>query len=125
VPKYSKGKTNVLGEYKLDSEVDMLYGDMGGIEAIKTLVLLNQIIEKIPNAKLGTLKVVSQFGEQKRYDIKYTVNQYLREIFRIVKKEVKDLPEISFNFKDDNFSDTIDNIINEYHLIMDSLTSDN
>ena len=47
----------------------MMYGDMGAIEAIRTMVLINQVIDKIPNAKLGLLKVVSQFGDKKIYDI--------------------------------------------------------
>jgi len=37
----------------------MPLGDLGQIENIRTLVLLNQIIDKIPNAKLGQLKVIS------------------------------------------------------------------
>ena len=52
----------------------MMYGDMGAIEAVRTLVLLNQVIEKIPDAKLGLLKVVSQFGDKKIYDIQQTSN---------------------------------------------------
>jgi len=60
IPNYpKKGNTNVLAAYMRDSQIDMPLGDLGQIENIRTLVLLNQVIDKIPNAKLGQLKVIS------------------------------------------------------------------
>lgn len=121
VPKYPKsGATNVLGAYKRDSQIDMLYGDMGAIEAIRTLVLLNQILNKIPDAKLGLLKVVSQFGDKKLYDIKHISETYLKEIFKTIKSEVRDLPEFQYNFNETNFVDPIDNLIREYQAIQEN-----
>lgn len=121
VPKYpKKGATNILGAYKLDSQTNMMYGDMGGIEAIRTMVLLNQIINKIPNAKFGNIKIVSQLGNKKIYSTKDIADKYLKEIFKTIKSEVRDLPEFSFNFKNSNFSDPVDDIIREYHSILDN-----
>lgn len=121
VPEYpKKGNHNILGAYRRDSQIDMMYGDMGAIEAIRTMVLINQVIDKIPNAKLGLLKVVSQFGDKKIYDIQQTADKYLKEIFKVIKQEVKDLPEFSFNFKQDNFTDPVDNLIREYNAILEN-----
>lgn len=121
VPNYpKKGNSNVLAAYRRDGQIDMMYGDMGAIEAVRTMVLLNQVIEKIPNAKLGLLKVVSQFGDKKIYDIQQTADKYLKEIFKVIKKEVRNLPEFSYNFKSSNFTDPVDNLIREYNSILEN-----
>lgn len=119
LPKYPKyGATNILGNYKLDSQIDMMYGDMGAIEAIRTLTLLNQVIDSIPNAKLGMLKIISQYGYKKIYDIQHTSDNYLKEIFKVIKTEVRDVPDFKYNFKQTHFTDPVDNLIREYHSIV-------
>lgn len=120
VPKYAKGGKNLLGTYLRDGQTDMMYGDMGAIEAMRTLILLNQIVKKIPNAKFGTLKVLSQFGDKKIYDIEHTSEKYLKEVFKVIRREVRDLPEISYNFTKNNFSDPVDNILREYNAILEN-----
>ena len=122
IPDYpKKGNSNVLAAYMRDSQIDMPLGDLGQIENIRTLVLLNQVIDKIPNAKLGQLKVISQFGQRRIYHPENDAQKYLREIFKVIKKEVRDLPEFSYNFKPDHFSDPVENLIREYHAIIADL----
>ena len=122
IPNYpKKGNSNVLAAYRRDSQIDMPLGDLGQIENIRTLVLLNQIIDKIPNAKLGQLKVISQFGQRRIYHPENDAQKYLKEIFKVIKKEVRDLPEFNYNFKSNHFSDPVENLIREYHAILADL----
>lgn len=122
IPSYpKKGNSNVLAAYRRDSQIDMPLGDLGQIENIRTLVLLNQVIDKIPNAKLGKLKVISQFGQRRIYNPENDAQKYLREIFKVIKKEVRDLPEFNYNFKPNHFSDFVENLIKEYHAILEDL----
>ena len=122
IPTYpKKGNSNVLASYKRDSQVDMPLGDLGQIENIRTLVLLNQVIDKIPNAKLGQIKVISQFGQRRIYHPENDAQKYLKEIFKVIKEEVRNLPEFSYNFKQSHFSDPLENLIREYHAILEDL----
>ena len=122
IPEYpKKGNSNILAAYKRDSQIDMPLGDLGQIENIRTLVLLNQIIDKIPNAKLGQIKIISQFGQRRIYHPENDAPKYLREIFKTIKQEVRDLPDFKYNFKSRHFSDPVENLIREYHAILQDL----
>ena len=122
IPNYpKKGNSNVLAAYRRDSQIDMPLGDLGQIENIRTLVLLNEVINKIPDAKLGQIKIISQFGQRRIYHPENDAQKYLKEIFKIIKKEVRNLPNFNYNFKPEHFSDPLENLIREYHAILEDL----
>lgn len=55
-----KGRENLLGSYlpDMNKEGFTMKSTYGNIEAVKTLMVLNQIMPKLGDVKLGTLKVV-------------------------------------------------------------------
>ena len=127
---FRKGAINILGSYKLDGnkEASTLKGDMGNVELIRTMVLLNQIIpqsEQISNSKLGEVIVLStsKNGQSRRHYIQQFNDQYFKDFLRVIKKENGDkLVSVNNNISKSSFVDFFDDVISTYNDLMEGLS---
>ena len=124
---FRKGASNILGSYKLDGnrEASTLKGDMGNVELIRTMVLLNQIVPSLEQFKLGEIVILStaKNGQSRRHYIEQFNNQYFKDFLRIVKKENGNkLENVNNNISKANFIDLFDDVVNTYNDLMEGLS---
>ena len=118
---FNKGK-NLLGSYRYDTELDRseLGANFGDIEAVRAMELLNEILPQMKNVKLGTIGVLSAIGDGafRRWDLGQFNRDYFQNIVKVVNKENPKL-QIQNNFRDAQFVDPIDAILEEYQRVME------
>lgn len=87
-PDYNYG-TNILGGYKTNR--DFLWdGKYGNVETVRTLVLLNKIIDQFPEGtQLGTQHIANYQGQHMQYDFD-TSTKYFTQILKAIKPYIKD-----------------------------------
>ena len=124
---FRRGATNILGSYKLDGnkEASTLKGDMGNVELIRTMVLLNQILPSLGEPKLGEIIVLStaKNGQSRRNYVEQFNDQYFKHFLRIIKKENDGkLDTVVNNISKAHFIDLFDDVINTYNDLMEGLT---
>lgn len=124
---FRKGATNILGSYKLDGNKDAstLKGDMGNVEFIRSMILLNQLLPSLEDPILGELIIVStaKNGQSRRQYVEQFNNQYFKDFLRVVKKENgEQLSFVQNNISKASFSDFFDDVINSYNDLMEGLT---
>ena len=124
---FRKGATNLLGSYKLDGnrEASNLKGDMGNVELIRTMVLLNQLAPSLQDYNLGEIVVLStsKNGQSRRHYIEQFNNQCFKDFLRIIKQESNGaLKDVKNNISKANFIDFIDDIIESYNSLMEGLS---
>lgn len=124
---FRQGASNILGSYKLDGnkEASTLKGDMGNVELIRTMILLNQILPSMENPKLGEIVVLStsKNGQSRRHYIEQFNNQYFKDFLRIIKKENSGkLDNVNNNISKSNFVNLFDDVINTYNDLMEGLS---
>lgn len=113
VAKFRGGYTNILGQYIGDNEAlrrgNILKGDYGNIEAIRTMFLINEVLSEIEGEyNLGTLQVVSPENTQhsKLYSFE-NIAKHFTGILQVVKTENNDI-NIENNFAGKTYQDPID-----------------
>ena len=124
---FRKGATNILGSYKLDGNKDAstLKGDMGNVELIRTMILLNQLLPSLSDPKLGEVIVLStsKNGQSRRHYIEQFNDQYFKDFLKVVKKENGEkLNHINNNISKASFVDFFDDVINTYNDLMEGLS---
>lgn len=124
---FRKGATNILGSYKLDGnrEASTLKGDMGNVELIRTMILLNQLLPTLDDVKLGEVIVLStsRNGQSRRQYIQQFNEQYFKDFLRIIKKETGNkLNNVVNNISKSNFTNFLDDVINTYNDLMEGLS---
>lgn len=114
IPQFTYG-TNILGGYKTDR--DFLWkGFYGNIESVRTLVLLNSIIDKLPeNIVLGTQHIVSyqSLGMHMQYNMEHIIKDYLPTILKVTKQYNPDL-NIKNNFGKCKFVDQFISLVKQF-----------
>ena len=85
-----KGRDNLLGFYlpDLNSNNFTMESNYGNIEAVRSMVLLNEILPKLGDVKLGNLKIVSLSGYHQKSGRDIMIGQLLPQfatIMRVVK----------------------------------------
>ena len=120
---FGKGRHSILGAFKTDVQTNNLKGDYGNAEAIRAIVLLNQILPTmdLEGVQLGRVKVLSHSGTARNYSISTITQKYLPEIV----STINDQGEIEFvnNFrslKSDQFTDPLESVLYEYSLLIAS-----
>lgn len=122
VPKFSRGDS-VLGSYKERIEANVLKGDFGNIELIRTMTLLNEIIPTIQNAKLGTIKVINpQHSAQRSYSANFLSKKQFTPIIKVVNAENSKVSPIKNNFKNVIFADEVEILLDEYNRIISTIS---
>lgn len=113
------GTNNLLGAYYRDVNIEMLNGDYGNIETIRSLILLNEVLPNLGDVKVGTIKVISpiQGGMQRSYNIEHISKKYLPIIFKTAARE--DI-KITNNFKYAEFVDPIKGLLAEYNAAIET-----
>ena len=113
VAKFRGGYTNILGQYIGDNEAlrrgNILKGDYGNIEAIRTMFLINEVLSEIDgDYNLGTLQVVSPVNTQhcKLYTFE-NIAKHFSGILSVVNAENSDI-NIKNNFAGKTYQDPID-----------------
>lgn len=118
IPKYDYG-TNILGGYLTDRDFQWK-GTYGNVEAVRGMVMLNSIIPKLPeNSKFGQLHVVSQQGMERQYAIEHLSKDYMKDIYKVVKKKNPTL-NIKNNFSKVQYVDLFYNLVESFNRIVDS-----
>lgn len=125
---FRKGATNILGTFKLDGNKDAsdLKGDMGNIELMRGMIMLNQILPVLGKVKLGEIVALStaKNGQSRKHYIQDFNNIYFKQFLRILKQETgNELSSIVNNISKNEFCDPIDDIIYQYNLLMEGLSS--
>lgn len=123
---FNKGQKNLLGSYRYDTELDRseLGNNFGDIEAVRAMELLNEIIPGLQSSgnviKLGTLGVLSAVGDNsfRRWDLGQFNRDYFQNILKVVNFENPKL-KIENNFKNVQFIDPVDTILEEYQRLME------
>ena len=121
----NKGK-NLLGSYVYDTDLSRseLNADWGNIEAVRAMELLNEslpgLLESGEKIKLGTIGVLSAVGDGsfRRWDLGQFNKDYFQNVIKVVNRENPKL-EITNNFKNAEFVNPIDTILQEYQRIME------
>lgn len=121
----NKGK-NLLGSYLYDtnSSRSELTADWGNIEAVRAMELVNEILPGLLKTKekvrLGTISVLSAIGDSsfRQWDFGQFNRDYFQNIIQVVNKENPKL-NIENNFKNAEFVDPIDAILQEYQRAME------
>ena len=124
---FRKGATNILGSYKLDGnkEASTLKGDMGNVEFIRTMILLNQLVPSLQDPKLGEIIVLStsKNGQSRRQYIQQFNENYFKDFLRVVKKENGNkLDNVVNNISKADFTNFIEDVINTYNDLMEGLS---
>lgn len=111
--KFRGGYTNILGQYIGDNEAirrgNILKGDYGNIEAIRTMFLINEVLSDIEgDYTLGTLQVISPENTQhcKLFSFKEIVKHF-SNILSVVKANNNDIDNVN-NFINKTFRDPVD-----------------
>ena len=112
VPHYDYG-TNILGGYKTDR--DFLWkGYYGNVQSVRTLVLLNSIIDQLPKpSKLGTQHILSYQEQHMQYNMEHIIKDYLPTIFKVTKQYNPDLNIVN-NFGKCQFVNQFENLVKDF-----------
>ena len=112
IPKFTYG-TNILGGYKTDR--DFLWkGYYGNIQSVRTLIMLNSIIDKLPeHTQLGTQHIISYQEQHMQYNMEHIIKDYLPTILKVTKQYNPTL-EISNNFGKCQFVNQFENLVREF-----------
>lgn len=118
IAKLSKGP-GILGAYQYQDQIG-LKSDYGNIEAVRTMVLINQMIPSIKDKKLGTIHVVSAVNNSnyRTYNISDFNSNFFQKIISFVSNENKDL-NITNNFFNVKMEDGVDTILYTLKTILD------
>lgn len=124
---FRQSASNILGSYKLDGnkEASTLKGDMGNIELVRTMILLNQILPSLGDVKLGEMVVLStaKSGQSRRHYIQEFNNNYFKDFLKVIKKENQGkLDFIINNISKASFVDFFDDVIDTYNSLMEGLS---
>ena len=99
----AKGRDNLLGWYLADmnSENFTMESNYGNIEAIKTMTLLNAVVPKLENVKLGQLKIVTMSPYHVKKGREMAISQLMPQFNTIIKVVKTNNQELSFenNFR--------------------------
>lgn len=117
---------NLLGSYVRNNDLSRseLKADWGNIEAVRAMELLNEsipgLIEQGETFKLGTIGVLSAIGDNsfRRWDLGQFNKDHFQNIIKVVNRENPKL-EIVNNFRNTEFVNPIDTILQEYQRIME------
>ena len=116
VPRYKYGD-NILGGYVTDRDF-VWKGDFGNVETVRTMTMLNEILPTIKgDYELGNIKIVSRLSMGRSYNMEHVYKDYLNPIFKVVRNNNKDLKIID-NFKSAKYSDPLDLLFKELHVIL-------
>ena len=117
-PKYDYGK-NILGGYLTDRDFQWR-GNYGNVEIVRGMVLLNSIIPKLSeDIKLGNIKVVSQQGMSRQYNIEHIGKNYMKDIYKVVKRKNPKLT-INNNFSKAQYIDYFSNLVESFDSIVNT-----
>lgn len=127
---FRKGAKNILGSYKLDGNKDAstLKGDMGNVELVRTMILLNQLFKSsnfLESSKLGEIVVLSSSrnGQSRRHHIKEFNDNYFKHFIKIIKQENGDkLESLKNNFSSAQYVDMFDDIVSTYQSLVEGLS---
>ena len=103
-----KGRNNLLGAYikDLNNYNFTMENNYGNIEAIRTMTLLNEIVPKLGDVELGTMKILSVSNMHQRGGREIIMEQLLPQfetVIKVVKNNNNSL-ELENNFKKHNIS---------------------
>jgi len=106
----TKGE-GILGAYEYQDSVG-LKADYGNIEAVRTMVLINELIPNLKDVALGTMHILSSTSSTnyRSYNIGDFNQKYFRKIIDTVSHENSDL-SISNNFGSIELENPIDSIL--------------
>ena len=114
---------NLLGAYKMDTEVNMLQGDYGNLEVIRSMILLNELLPEIElnDGKLGDIKVISpqERGKARIYDMEHIVKNYMPQIYKVMREKGNGF-EVRNNYRGISYIDPVESALAMY----DDLTKD-
>ena len=111
-PRYDYG-SNILGGHLTDRDFQWK-GTYGNIETVRGMVLLDSIIPNLPkDVKLGNIKVVSQQRMSYQYNIEFVAQQYMKDIYKTVKKKKPDL-KINNNFGKVEYVDYFEDVVRQF-----------
>ena len=112
IPHYNYG-TNILGGYKTDR--DFLWkGYYGNVQSVRTLIMLNSIIDKLPeHTKLGTQHILSYQEQHMQYNMEHIIKDYLPTILKVTKQYNPDL-NISNNFGKCQFVNQFEDLVKSF-----------
>ena len=115
IPKYNYGN-NILGGYLTNRDFQWR-GTYGNVETVRGIILLNTILPQLEDIRLGNIKVISSQGMSYRYNLEHVIKDYMKDIFKIVKRKN---PELSFqnNYVKAKYIDLFNNLIEEYDNII-------
>lgn len=109
-----KGRNNILGSYRVDSQFPDLNNSFGNIETVRVMEFVNEVMSELGNATLGNITVVSTLNGN---SVTKHIGEFNRKYFQKIIKEVNiENPELNIenNFKIANFTDPIQDLLNEY-----------
>lgn len=117
VAKLSKGP-GILGSYQYQDQIG-LKSDYGNIEAVRTMVLINQLIPDLKDKKLGAIHIIGAVNNSnyRTYNISNFNNNYFQKILNYVSRENSDL-NITNNFFDIEMEDGIDTILQTLNALL-------
>ena len=125
---FRRGATNILGSYLLDGNKDAstLRGDMGNIQLIRTMIMLNQLLPNLKNYKLGEIIALSnaKSGQARRHYIREFNENYFKHFLKIIKREnANELKDIVNNISKAEFSNPIDDIISTFQKMTEGISN--
>ena len=108
---------NLLGAYKMDTEVNMLQGDYGNLEVIRSMILLNELLPEIElnDGKLGDIKVISpqERGKARIYDMEHIVKNYMPQIYKVMREKGNGF-EVRNNYRGISYIDPVESALAMY-----------
>lgn len=123
--KLKRGST-VLGSRLYDSQTGSLIqykSTMGNIEAVRTIMLLNQVMPKIQgDFSLNQLKIVSM--QETGQGLPLNFKDFIQTCLTPIIKELNKLPTINIqnNFANVSYTDLIDTLTDEYKTALQEVT---
>lgn len=116
---------NLLGCYRVNGQYSDMKANYGNIEAVRTMTIINELIPSLPQgSKLGTVGVLSAIngcGYRQFHAGKFN-STYYQQLLKVVKEENKDVT-FTNNFTKVEFTDPVDDIIEEYNRITQTMKS--
>lgn len=111
---FSKG-SNILGCHRRNDQYVGLEANWGNIEVVRALSIINELLPKMPDIKLGTIGVIgtTDNASHVRYNIANFNQNYYQKIVEVVNSENQDI-KITNNFTEVNFVDDVEYLIEEY-----------
>ena len=112
IPRYTYG-TNILGGYKTDR--DFLWkGYYGNVQSVRTLIMLNSIIDQLPKpSKLGTQHILSYQEQHMQYNMEHIIKDYLPTILKVTKQYNPDLNIVN-NFGKCQFVNQFEDLVKSF-----------